>query len=121
VIFADSFSFVERRSPAPTMPRRVTNPIPVPIPTLHLWRVRSRSALKKKVKDDVEDVAEEPPEVAVLGLNEDMEDVEEMKSAALYRIETPKPFTDSVVGWECYGFSGEGNCIDSQCLSRLTN
>jgi hypothetical protein len=52
----------------------------------------------EEVEDDVEDVAEEPPEVAVLGLNEDMEYVEEMKSAALYQIETPKPFTASVVG-----------------------
>jgi hypothetical protein len=49
----------------------------------------------------VNDVLEVPPEVVVLGLglDEDDEDVEEMKSASLYLMETPNPFTASVFGW----------------------
>lgn len=53
------------------------------------------------VEDGFELVGDEfegPPDVVVVELGAEFEDVEEMKSAALYRIETPKPFTASVLG-----------------------
>ena len=52
-----------------------------------------------ELDEDNDAVLEVPPEVIVLELDEDKDDVEEMKSAALYLMETPYPLTASVSGW----------------------